>query len=111
MSGRLEVVETRVRHGEGEFFKRLPGARSVELAVIENPEGVLVETRAYEGSFMPDSTEPSGQMLLSWGEIFPTRDSATLFTVGLKAEISESFPGIGIVVKDGLIPVETSAKQ
>lgn len=109
-----EVINTRVRHGEGEFFQRIaeknPG--STEVVVIENPGVVLVETRAYGGS-LSEALDPSGTMLFTWGEKFPFKDDAILFVAGLQGKIKRSSleiaAEIGVVVKDGLTPIEIPA--
>lgn len=93
MSRCLEVIDTRVRHGEKEFLGRVskenPGL--VETVIIENSEATLAETRAYK--------DPSGPMLFTYGEKFPFKTDATLFAAELRRKIEESSPGTGVILK------------
>jgi hypothetical protein len=117
MSRRLETtVDTRVHYDQGdgqkEFFESitLKSPDLVEIVVIDNPGNLFVGTRAYKGPFLPDSIVPSGPMILTWEKKFPSRYDAQSSAMELEGRIRTEFPGISVVVKDGLIPVETSAK-
>jgi hypothetical protein len=109
MPSRFEVVDTRIRHGEGELFKRLPGAQSVEVVVIKNSGDVSVETRGYEGPFS-DSNVPSGRMLFTYGEKFPFKHDAQSSAMELTGRIKTKFPGISVVVKNDSALMETATQ-